>query len=468
MALCAPPVTGAPQAGAPRERSVTARVDPRIELFSVIFRLAGSPEYNQDGIPSYEADTDAHFGPFRGHAAIALARELRQRRGVGYDAVMSIAIHTNDVETLGELVPLDPLPAALDDRWRTDEARAFLTAVRSFAQEARFDEFFAAHEELYALACRRMQELLDGKGRIAWFDEFFGERPTAKFQLALGVLNGGASYGPRVVHSDGREDLHAIIGVWLVENDLPVFDLSVLSTVIHEFCHSYCNHLVEAHLDALRPAAEKLWPAVASRMERQAYGSWESMMTESLVRASVTRYVSATRGAEAGAAEVAAEEGRGFLWTGALGEVLAEYEEQRDEYPTLEAYFPHVVEFFDRYAAEFDVEVATPPVVVNMVPANGAKEVDPGLGAIRVTFDRRMRDGSWAFVGGGPKYPEMAGKPSYDATRTTVTLPVKLEPARDYELWLNRGKFSSFRSESGVELASVHVRFRTREARDGD
>jgi hypothetical protein len=37
---------------------VTARVDPRVELLSIVFRLAGSPEYGQGKVPSYVVTFD--------------------------------------------------------------------------------------------------------------------------------------------------------------------------------------------------------------------------------------------------------------------------------------------------------------------------------------------------------------------------------------------------------------------------
>jgi hypothetical protein len=51
--------------------TVRVLVDPRVELMSVVFRLAGNPEYNQGRIASYVADVDKYFGRFKGHAAVA-------------------------------------------------------------------------------------------------------------------------------------------------------------------------------------------------------------------------------------------------------------------------------------------------------------------------------------------------------------------------------------------------------------
>jgi hypothetical protein len=262
------------------------------------------------------------------------------------------------------------------------------------------------------------------------------------------------------------EDLYCILGVWATdEGGLPAFDREMLAIVAHEFCHSYANPLVYQHEKELAPAGETLYPLVAAGMKEQAYGNWRTMMCESLVRASVVRYVRATQGAEAAENEVREQVGRHFHWTPQLSELLAEYEAGRKEYPRLAAFMPRIVSFFNDYAPGFADErkklEALRPHLVSMTPENGATDVDPGLTEIVITFDREMGDG-YAFVGGGPHYPDTTGRPSYDQKRRVVTLPVKLKPDWSYEFWLNRGKYDSFRSAEGVPLDPVRVTFRTR------
>ena len=65
-------------------------VDPRVELMSLLFRLAGNYEYNQAKVVSYTADVNKQFNPFRDHPTVQLARKLRTSRGIGYDAPMKI------------------------------------------------------------------------------------------------------------------------------------------------------------------------------------------------------------------------------------------------------------------------------------------------------------------------------------------------------------------------------------------
>jgi len=95
--------------------------DPRVELFSIIFRLAGNPEYCRSIVLAYVKDADKYFKPFRSHDVILLAKKLRSTRDVSYNAPMSLAIHLNDATELKERIPLQPRPASLDRRWQPAE-----------------------------------------------------------------------------------------------------------------------------------------------------------------------------------------------------------------------------------------------------------------------------------------------------------------------------------------------------------
>jgi hypothetical protein len=124
----------------------------------------------------------------------------------------------------------------------------------------------------------------------------------------------------------------------------------MVETLVHEFAHSYVNPIVKAHLDALRPAGEKLFAGVEEQMRRQAYGKWETMLYETLVRACVIRYLRANdRGLDA-LRRTAEDQFRGFLWVGRVADALKAYEKDRATYPTLDAFVPQIVEVLEREA----------------------------------------------------------------------------------------------------------------------
>ena len=343
--------TPKPARGSAAAVPVEIRVDARVELVSIIFRLAGNREYNRCCMPGYVMDISRHFGPHRDHPVVKLAADLRRKRGVSFDAPMSLAVHLTDVNSLAERVPFEPRPAGLDSRWRPQEAREFLEKARDFVKDANFAGFFKSHKGLYDRACARLKDLLEREGRLDWFDGFFGARPKTTFHIAIGIVNGPSNYGPHIELPDGRE-FYCILGASKAGTfgmGEPVFDKTMLPTVVHEFCHSYTNPLVDAHASELQQSADRLFERVGRRMKRMAYGSARTMMREAMVRACVVRYVHATGGADAAAEQTEKEIKRGFLWTGELADLLARYEAQRGKYPTLDDFFPEVTSFFNRY-----------------------------------------------------------------------------------------------------------------------
>jgi len=461
---------------------VMIAVDPRVELMSVVFRLAGNPEYNQGKVPSYVQDVDKHFGPFRDHAVVKLARKLRQTRGVSYDAVMGMAVHVTDVVSLQEKTPFSPQPRSLDSRWTPEEAREFLNLARKFVAEARFNEFLEQHKALYETGIQRMQELLDKEAHLEWFDSFFGPRQGADFHLVLGMLNGGGSYGVHFTDPNGREELYSILGIWSVDfQGQPTFGRGVVPTIVHEFTHSYTNPLVDRFADQLQGPGEILFPYVSDAMQRQAYSGWKTLMYESLNRACGLRYALATGGPGAMLKASLYESSRSFYWVGELAEVLGEYEKEPRQYANLAEFFPRVVAFFDDYARNADAKFAAlkadkekqtrqwqekGPKIVTMIPPNGAEDVDPGIKEIVVTFDRPMKSPGWSVVtlGSQSQVPRSTGPVGYDAQRKVFTMPVELQPAREYYFGLNAEGYLGFHSEEGIPLAPVVVRFKTKRA----
>lgn len=105
-----------------------------------------------------------------------------------------------------------------------------------------------------------------------------------------------------------------------------------------------------------------------------------------------------------------------------------------------------------------------PPSVVQTVPQAGDTAVDPALKEIRVTFSKNMMtDRMWSFVQISPQtFPETDGQIHYLADNRTCVLPVRLEPGKTYALWINQGRFTSFRDTHNTPSAPYLLVFETR------
>ncbi len=105
---------------------------------------------------------------------------------------------------------------------------------------------------------------------------------------------------------------------------------------------------------------------------------------------------------------------------------------------------------------------AMQPLVVQMVPPNGAKDVDPGITDIKVTFSMPM-GGGFSWTGGGPQFPGAEGKRAYwTPDHKTCVLPVQLAPGQTYRVGLNSVSFKNFRSAEGVPLEPLVYTFTTK------
>jgi hypothetical protein len=110
--------------------------------------------------------------------------------------------------------------------------------------------------------------------------------------------------------------------------------------------------------------------------------------------------------------------------------------------------------------AEKDTEA---PIVIATFPSNGSADVDPLITEISVTFSEEMQDGNWSWAyTNKSQFPEMTGDPSYTENYTKNTLPVKLEPNKEYEIWINSQKFKNFKDKSGNPAIPFRLVFKTR------
>ena len=99
-----------------KAQGIVPKIDEKVELMSILAKLAGYEEYNMNQGGDYIADIDDWFKDCVNHPAVQQMREYRSNEGVAYDAVMSMAIHIEKKE--GRFALRDGAESALDGRWK--------------------------------------------------------------------------------------------------------------------------------------------------------------------------------------------------------------------------------------------------------------------------------------------------------------------------------------------------------------
>ena len=339
------------------------RVDRNVELMSIVWRLAGKPEYSATNFKLYTDRIEEHFGRYRSHELIGFVQSIIRDNGISYDAVASMAAH------LGEELNLrtDVAPGSLERRWSGVDKDRFTELLKKFAAETRFDEFFAGNAEMYAEASRRFMLVCEAVD-LDWYAKFFGVEPKGNFIIINGLGVGLQNYGFSVKRADGGEEIYAVMGAWSVDGEgMAVFPMEdYIPVLLHEFNHSFVNHLTARHREAFRESGETFFAAIEEQMRAQAYSSWEIMLNEALVRAAVIKYMK-DHGVDSAsvAGLVQMEKRRGFGWIEPLVAELDKYAAARDEYPTLNDYMPRLAEAYVQWTEQVEAAMAARQAAAN-------------------------------------------------------------------------------------------------------
>jgi hypothetical protein len=327
---------------------VTIEVDPRVELIGIVFRLAGNPEFNDGVLRPYAKAIEKHFGDFDNHPAVKMAVQLRNTRLMSCDGPMSLAVHIDRNYRLRKTV--EAWPATLDGRWNPHETEEFLKKLRRFAAETKFDEFFGSQRAMYETGIRSCEGVVAPLDIGQWLGNFFGVKEYGDLKLVLGFINGFCNYGRRFA-VDRTSEKYAIIGMRPFDPaNTVIFRPMQIGTTVHEFCHSFVNPVVDKYMDQLQPAGERLFTAHGPAMRMSGYQKWESIMYETVVRACVASFVRHAFEPMYMGYYLKDEVKAGFVWTEDMSNFLKKYEDNRDQYPTFESFFPEFVDFLNEYA----------------------------------------------------------------------------------------------------------------------
>lgn len=440
-------------------------VDKRVELITIAARLAGYEEYSGGYNIKYVQDIHQYFDKYSSHPLIKFMQELRETNGISYDAVVSLAIHLEQPPSLKPLVSFNnEIP---DTRWGAEKALKTAQLLQQFYNDSNFEKFYLDHQQYNQNVIAQLMPIYKQLDQ-SWFEKYYGIAPKSIFNIIIGLGNGSANYGPKVIFPDGREDIYDIVGVWKLNSaGTPLFDdRSVLPTMVHEFNHSFINYLTYKNKVKLEASGKTIYQAVSGKMKRIAYAEWPTMMSEALVRASVIRYLMDHNKDQAVAQKQVQEElSVGFVWIRQLVDLLGTYEENRKTYPTLDSFMPQIITFYNSnvnninaLTEDYQRHLAH---VIAITPLTGSNAViDPKITEIKIMFDKPLTGQGYSINTGksGKEHYPISKFLSYTDNNTAIILQLALKPDYDYEFVLT-GR--SFKTPEGYPLEEYKVAFKT-------
>ncbi|MFC5871811.1 DUF4932 domain-containing protein [Chryseobacterium arachidis] len=443
------------------QEKLMPKVDERIEIVSLVFRLAGADEYTQDDNKKYVADINTYFDRHKNSEIVEFIQKNRNK-GLGYDAVISMALHLSFEN--GKFSLIKEKENSLDKRWEQVDIRQFVSLLNRFYKQSGFQKFFKDHSEDYKKAEKEYENSILSDFNQGWFSKFYGKDADEEYKIILGYGNGDTNYGIKTHPEKQNTTVNAVIGVSNFDKEGNArFEKSKYQPLlIHEFNHSFVNYILElnGNRSKLENSAQKLYRLIENELKDQAYGDWETMINESIVRAVVIRYMIDNHYSQKDIeTEVSAQEKRKFLWIKELVNLLATYESNRKQYPTLESFYPEIIAFYNEIAPKMQMFI---PKVLSVFPEIRDKnDVDSSIKEITINFDQEMTGNGSSFSMGslGKEHFPLKKFDGYINENKGIKLQVEMKPNTEYEFVINGDKFIS---KDGYPLQKTIIKFKTK------
>lgn len=447
------------------QQKIVPYVDERVELMSSVFRLMDADEYSDKNNALYVEDIEKHFGKFRNSEFLTNLKKTRNKDGLGYDAVMSMAVNLK-IEN-GKISLSDPKKPSLDERWKSKKLPEFIKNLNQYYQSSKFHEFYVSHQEDYQQAAKAFSDSVLVKFNQAWYPKFYGKQPNEEYKVVIGYGNGGGNYGPRI-HEKNKDLVYAIVSGGKFNDRKVTYTSSYAPTLIHEFNHSFVNYILDTknYKKELESAGKKILESVKEPMREQAYGNWETIINESVVRAAVVVYMKENGFSEAEIKEEYKDlMKRRFLWAPELVTLLENYQSNRKYYPSLEDFYPKLVEFFQNVGENaqnivVNYEAKIPKVKSISPDINGKTDVDSSIKGMIIYFDKTLTGKMSINTGSlGNAGVPIAKRPEFINDNTALKLEVDMKPNTEYEFVLVGNRFESV---DGYPLKNYVVKFKTK------
>jgi hypothetical protein len=195
---------------------------------------------------------------------------------------------------------------------------------------------------------------------------------------------------------------------------------------------------------------------------QQAYGHWQIMLNEALVRASVIKYFY-DHGSDNSQLKtmIAQENNKGYIWMNDLVKELINYDKQRSIYSTIDSYITNLSKAYQIFATRISQFDALRPKVKSISEfQNKATNVNAQIKTITINFDKPLSGKGYSInIGrkGKIAFPEIKNL-TYASNNQSIKIETQLQPNKEYQFLLT-GK--NFRSPEGLPLKIYEVNFRT-------
>ena len=261
------------------------KTEEGVELMEIVARFADNTVFNDSIAPLYQKYCNQWFAALKGHPAVVWLHNQLPVYCIGYEAIPWLGAHLRCTENGLELIPNANKQYK---RWPRKAIKEFMPLLTDFYLKSNFSEFYRQHQQMYRRAVDAARVTMADYVDLDWFSSFFQKEATEDFGIIIGLNNGAGSFSIERTIPGKRPEKIAVMLYGEDEDGTPWYfrDSEIDKILVHEFCHSF-----------IMP--DKRYKDIGSRLLKEhrkklnsvGYGIWENVIEETLVRASVIRYL---------------------------------------------------------------------------------------------------------------------------------------------------------------------------------
>jgi len=329
----------------PVERSVgklQISIDQRMEVLATVQLLANYPVVNRD-LP-YSKEILTFFEPFASQEAVTLTNSLLQNHGFSYDAPVTFMLYLSQLPELNTQIEFtDYLKGRSGGGNNLEQYRK---SIKQFAETSNFESFWNSKAPFYNQILDATIADMGEMDMVKAMEDYFNETQESYNIIIVPAFRGG--YGPRIPGNNGKYNIYACISANNMKDNIPFLSLNTLRYYVwHEFGHSFVNPLAEKYADRVASSSKMLEP-IMSWMAMQAYGNWETVVNEHIIRAIHVRLEELHLGLEQSQRLLADQIKNRYIYIEPLIGKLKVFENKRDrDNITFSEFYPELLNVLD-------------------------------------------------------------------------------------------------------------------------
>ncbi len=294
------------------------------------------------------------FESYKNHKAIELTNKIMGRSGTDFFSFGFYYDTFPDAKRIKEIPERVLKDINPDTTLALEEIDALMSEIAKFYEDSDYDSFLKENQYIYEKAKQEVAKKLPDDNFIPFLESYFGKSYNSYDFIIIPFFK--SQYGQA-----GKEDsgIYCIVSPFdpqqidaqgKVQN--VGFDnrTEIQNWTIHEYSHLFFNPVmdIKENLDGLN-AFDHLFKPIESNPQ---YGDWYSIFAEHLANAFQVRATSLIDNEQASNEILKKLKNEGWYYIDHFIDQLKKYEDNRNTYPTIDAFIPDLIKSLHQIKSE--------------------------------------------------------------------------------------------------------------------